>query len=270
MSHVTRAPIQCVDCSAVFTPPRPGPFKRCLGCRSGAQRRAGQKWRAANPSQPAPLFRPCRSCGTPVPRSGKVYALYCSDGCKPKCSVVGCEDPARKKTWCAAHYSQWRYLGEVRPFSYSRSKPGACIVCQAPTGVTPGMNKYCSRRCMAYWHFHGGNLPASAACAHCHKEIPVGKVEGRARRRRCDIKVCRRCRVDLRKYGTSVHQLATRDGARCRLCGEPVDMAKRAPDPGCPSGDHRVPQARGGTNDPANLQLAHLVCNIRKHDSMPM
>jgi 5-methylcytosine-specific restriction endonuclease McrA len=81
--------------------------------------------------------------------------------------------------------------------------------------------------------------------------------------------MCQRCKNGLRKYGTSVDQLAARDGTTCALCSNPVDMTKRAPHPGCPSVDHRIPRAHGGTNDPTNLQLAHLVCNVLKHDSLP-
>jgi 5-methylcytosine-specific restriction endonuclease McrA len=33
-----------------------------------------------------------------------------------------------------------------------------------------------------------------------------------------------------------------------------------------PSVDHIIPRALGGTHDPENLQLTHLVCNLIKHD----
>lgn len=48
-----------------------------------------------------------------------------------------------------------------------------------------------------------------------------------------------------------------RDEGHCQLCGGEVAQAEM-------SLDHIVPLARGGTHEPANVQLAHLRCNIRK------
>lgn len=58
--------------------------------------------------------------------------------------------------------------------------------------------------------------------------------------------------------------IAQRDGFRCGICGDKVNMALRHPDPLYGSIDHVVPLAHGGTNDLANLQLAHLRCNLAK------
>jgi len=57
-----------------------------------------------------------------------------------------------------------------------------------------------------------------------------------------------------------------RDGPACGICGEHVDITlRRGDDPvRCASVDHIIPLARGGTDDPTNLQLAHLGCNQRK------
>jgi 5-methylcytosine-specific restriction endonuclease McrA len=67
----------------------------------------------------------------------------------------------------------------------------------------------------------------------------------------------------------SVVQLAERDGPDCGICGEPVDLDAPTTDPMRPSVDHIWPRARGGTNDPANLQIAHLRCNNHKKDRLP-
>ncbi len=55
-----------------------------------------------------------------------------------------------------------------------------------------------------------------------------------------------------------------RDEWTCGLCGEPVDHAVAYPDPLSPSLDHVVPLSKGGTHAEANVQLAHLHCNIAK------
>jgi 5-methylcytosine-specific restriction endonuclease McrA len=63
----------------------------------------------------------------------------------------------------------------------------------------------------------------------------------------------------------TVGQLARRDGTDCGICGRIVELNAPKTDPDRPSIDHIIPRAAGGTNDPANLQLAHLSCNHRKH-----
>lgn len=59
-------------------------------------------------------------------------------------------------------------------------------------------------------------------------------------------------------------EIAEASGWCCGICRDPVDPSLKHPDPGYGSIDHIVPLASGGSNDPENLQLAHLVCNLRK------
>lgn len=53
-----------------------------------------------------------------------------------------------------------------------------------------------------------------------------------------------------------------RDGYRCRYCGAEAADAKLHV-------DHRMPVARGGTNDFANLVTACADCNLGKHAFLP-
>lgn len=55
-----------------------------------------------------------------------------------------------------------------------------------------------------------------------------------------------------------------RDGGLCQLCGDPIDRAVPWPHPDSLTLDHIQPLARGGTHEPANVQLAHALCNLRK------
>jgi hypothetical protein len=61
-------------------------------------------------------------------------------------------------------------------------------------------------------------------------------------------------------------QIAGRDHWRCGLCGGAVSKKREHPDPLAPSIDHIVPLSKGGDNEPANLQLTHLRCNLSKRD----
>lgn len=55
-----------------------------------------------------------------------------------------------------------------------------------------------------------------------------------------------------------------RDGWICQLCMLPVDPQLSHPDPLSRSLDHIRPIALGGSHTRVNVQLAHLLCNLRK------
>ncbi|MFE3429810.1 HNH endonuclease [Streptomyces sp. NPDC059171] len=57
-----------------------------------------------------------------------------------------------------------------------------------------------------------------------------------------------------------------RDQWTCQLCREPVARDQVVPHPQAPTIDHIIPLARGGTHEPANVQLAHYWCNTIKSD----
>jgi 5-methylcytosine-specific restriction endonuclease McrA len=78
---------------------------------------------------------------------------------------------------------------------------------------------------------------------------------------------CRRRRVQ--RAGRPVERYAAvevfeRDGWACRLCGEGIERAARWPAPLSASIDHVVPVSLGGADVLANVQAAHLSCNILK------
>lgn len=89
------------------------------------------------------------------------------------------------------------------------------------------------------------------------------------RKKRSDTKYCPPCRrlKNLRLVGAGVisTEQARALGTVCGICGEDIDLMVRKPDALAPSIDHIVPRALGGTDDLANLQMAHFGCNQRKH-----
>lgn len=58
--------------------------------------------------------------------------------------------------------------------------------------------------------------------------------------------------------------LAQRDGDACQLCGGPF-----GPGLALRTLDHIIPRARGGTDHPANLRLAHFLCNHQRGCPLP-
>ena len=55
-----------------------------------------------------------------------------------------------------------------------------------------------------------------------------------------------------------------RDGWTCGLCNVGVDRSLKWPDPMSVSLDHVIPVSKGGMHSLANVQCAHLSCNVSK------
>lgn len=252
---------------------------------------------------------PCKGCGALIHRSAAKAAIrsYCDLRCRPLCAVDGCEEPEhargwcsfhytrwnlagdplapttrrrpsdrgvcaygpcdlpqRSRDWCAAHYAQWRAGAELRPIRKLRD---TCLACGGPTGSTWGYRKFCGTACKTLWYKSGGVLPPTYTCVLCGSEESMTHKNGR--RRHSDVKYCEQCAGSRHQHGSSIRALAVRDGIDCGICHMPVNLALLWPDPTSPSVDHVIPRARGGSDDPSNLQLAHLTCNCRKRHSMP-
>jgi 5-methylcytosine-specific restriction endonuclease McrA len=213
-------------------------------------------------------MRQCQGgCGDTLSHKGR----FCSDACKPKCSVSGCTGASRKRGWCASHYHQARISGaEPLPFKHKWSNHGACLNCgKDTTGAIH--RRYCSDNCRVTYKLYGGPRPISTSCVACGIEIDLTARNARGQLRRAVTKFCRPCKQDYAKYKLSARELAQRDGTDCGICGLPVDLDLRRVDGlDCPSVDHVVPRSHGGTHDPANLQLAHLRCNMAKSDRVSL
>lgn len=208
--------------------------------------------------------RRCETCAALVSDARR----FCSDECKPRCGVADCESPQVKRGWCAAHYAQARRTGaDPVPFAYQWAARCACVVCGAPSRWR--LRKFCSGACYSLWRHYEGRVPVERTCVGCGCIIDLTQRGRGGQRKKSSVKFCRRCRQDYDKYKMTAAQLAARDGTGCGICGEPVDMGLRRSDLGgimCPSVDHILPRALGGSDEPGNLQLTHLYCNIVKSD----
>lgn len=246
--------------------------------------------------------KPCKGCGKPCP--GRRH--YCSDACLPRCAVEECSDAAKSRGWCTLHYTRWQLTGdpaqmydrlfyapgqlcafegcgnvarkvgycsghydqhrkgrELRPLAY-KSKSTTCAFCGGPSGIKKGYRKVCSSLCNVMLRKHGGPLPDTFNCIICGDDFPF-VVAGR-RRVKSTTKKCTPCRQASMKHGYSPKQLANRDGTDCGLCGAPVNMTLKHPNLMRGSVDHITPTSLGGSNEPDNVQLAHLHCNIKKNN----
>ena len=72
--------------------------------------------------------------------------------------------------------------------------------------------------------------------------------------------------------GITLKKLIKRDGLRCAICGEMCDLNDRSwskhSGPMYPSIDHIIPMAKGGGHVWSNVQIAHIICNAIKGDTI--
>lgn len=216
-----------------------------------------------------PLGRRCEGCGVYLvsvfgDRYGKVR--FCSEQCKPRCSVAECDGAVRKGELCGPHYAQKRSNGAATPWT-RRWHPtgGMCRVCGRPAGLEIRSRIHCSARCVQQSKLHGVR-EKSRPCALCGTTIDLFERSDAGRIIDYRTKLCGECRK-RKKFKTSVRALAARDGGACGICGDAVDLAlRRSESVFCASIDHIVARANGGTDEPSNLQLAHFWCNAVKSD----
>jgi 5-methylcytosine-specific restriction endonuclease McrA len=98
-------------------------------------------------------------------------------------------------------------------------------------------------------------------CVHGHRVYDV------------DCGSCRRLNSDPRRRPHGLRRrhlaaVAAREGYRCGLCGDPVDMAVPLDDGRAITLDQVIPRAHGGSDHRDNLQLAHRDCNQAKADAL--
>ncbi|MFE7764777.1 HNH endonuclease [Streptomyces sp. NPDC057438] len=79
-----------------------------------------------------------------------------------------------------------------------------------------------------------------------------------------------RMRANGRVERYDVAEIGARDGWVCGLCGDPVDQARRRPDPRSPSIDHIRTVAAGGTDSRDNVRLTHWGCNHERNVHTPL
>jgi len=225
---------------------------------------------------------------------------------RDECLVQGCSTlvgPSGARGYCSTHYSRWRRSGDPGiaarmtmardgvcsveqcdraiystglcqmhkyRFTTAGSVKKECLYCGRDMSNRPRARKFCDASHLAMFHRHGGNRPTEKTCARCGSAFSLRTPsEKSGRTKRADAKMCPECKkARVTRHGWSVKALVAHHGVTdCGICGEPVDLTLKAPDMMRPSIDHIVPFAHGGSNEPENLQLAHLHCNHVKSDS---
>lgn len=244
----------------------------------------------------------CRDCG--ANRNEEIASRASHSGlcvaCRGSCRVCG-EPRSRSRSRAGKRLCDEHLREDER----SRRKPASCSVCGgvcdgsggralcAPcrsTCLTCGGTRTgkplrcndCVRRKMfaSYREAHGIDLQAegSSSCRECgerlapaenHHVIAVSRnycSDACRNRAKCRRRRVARKGLPVERYAAS--DVFERDGWVCRLCEEPIDRSRKWPDGQSASIDHVLPVSLGGADVMANVQAAHLSCNIGKSNRM--
>lgn len=189
----------------------------------------------------------CTACGAEFPRPGSrgVIPKYCSEDCKPRCSIEGCTNPTRKRGWCGSHYAQWLRTGTVQTTIIKWATEYVCVVCGVDTEPGSGRRKHCSLSCQAADSRHKGKRPKHATCRLCGRDFHLGRRNGRLQP--TDTVWCPDCGRDspeaqrLRRYGITPEQYDAALEAGCPICLRKVDTLQVDHDHDCcPGGTSRL------------------------------
>ncbi|MER6183009.1 HNH endonuclease [Streptomyces sp. NPDC001652] len=232
-------------------------------------------------------MNPCPYCGTLMtsPRRKQCGA--------PECKRLFRNE--RMRDYQRAYKEQHGHY-QTRLYDRPRVKeyPVHCAHCGVDTVVTKAEAKYCSHSCW-YEASHARHAQVelawkpllraprlstvtllrplrrrwfSTCCPMCSTWFVTDNPRDQNCSRRCGRRAAKDRRRALERDAFVEHvsrpEVYERDQWTCQLCGEAVLRDEVVPHPQAPTLDHVIPLARGGTHEPANVQLAHYICNSTK------
>lgn len=239
-----------------------GIHRLCKACVAQAYRSRVERSRAIAPTVKPPATKECRRCGEIKPRSAFHRYHGWPDGLQRIC-----KDCASARS--AASYQRNRAKRLAAEAARRQADPEEDRAkkqrwAEANRGKVRDQKR-------AYRNRQGDGLKAYFA-EYRQRYIEAVRAYGRRWNRANKDKVyenTHRRHVRLRNaLAVPIDPLAIfeRDGWVCQLCGHPVDPSLGDRHPMMRSLDHVIPISKGGNHEPSNVQLAHLVCNMRKGD----
>lgn len=199
----------------------------------------------------------CQKCGTQFYQNytrGRPR-LYCSDKCKQAVAGLNRRKPQERQN---------------------------CLTCSEPFRAARSDQKFCSRRCAGVANTQKARMrrnqgfDGSRQCADCGERFEIDRarsgrkfcVECRRRRKQdTDARKSQKRRAAGRPVGLS--DVVAARGRKCHICHCKIDLNLSGRHPQGPTIDHILPVSMGGTNDLANLNIAHRVCNTRRGNQGP-
>lgn len=219
----------------------------------------------------------CLECGESFSSSNK-EAMFCSY----VCSYYG---TSRQEKECESCGSVFIGGNNRRYCSIDcRREERVCPVCNDSFNVLPGYSTvYCSSHCYgndkvkyeSYCDncgemFKGKKNRANKFCSwECYykKRTNGGFVRNYSTKVFVDSGLKRARKYNAKRETINVRKVFDNDNWLCGICGELVDKEIPYPDRESASVDHIVPLSKGGNHTYDNLQIAHLQCNLKKHNN---
>lgn len=230
----------------------------------------------------------CKLCGKTF--IGNKTTSYCSKECKSKymkssikeilCSCIVCNSEFISKRINS------KYCSKECQKKWEKDNPRnifKCKQCGKEFKSNFKNQKFCSIECTN----KSKAIYPIVICEHCGKEFRLDiRQAGRFCSRQCflnhigaepwerkikirDITHIRRAKKLKVKYeNIKVEEIFKKDNWICKICGEPVDKYLGYPNSMSATLDHIIPLSKGGTHTYNNVQLAHLICNIKKSNKM--
>lgn len=199
------------------------------------------------------------------------------------CTVRDCEKPHASGGMCSAHYTRLRRTGSATTRKFGQVVDGKriCATCNVDTPLelmSKSAKSYCrecvntaARARLVYKPKVLGKRP----CNYCGLEFSYNKKKNLHCSPECAAATintrnwkhlqARRARMKD-AYVESFHsrEIYERDRWLCGICEKQIDPAAKLPDKMSASIDHVIPISKGGTHERANVQAAHLFCNVSK------
>lgn len=143
-----------------------------------------------------------------------------------------------------------------------RGRQKVCKECRKAQGQTDGAKAY--RRAYRQANLvrarardrarHQRDKPKRLAAAKAYRKV-------RGRRAECANRRAKKLAAEGSYTPADVQMLIKQQNGRCHWCGKKLVKGYHV--------DHRIPLAKGGSNWPSNLVIAHAMCNSLKQDKMP-
>lgn len=265
-----------------------GHTKNCAQCgESFSSRRSDARFcgqRCAKRSlKGVPHQRACATCGCNIShRMGNAqYCASCTED-RPKAHEESRKKRAARPALCpqceseyTAHAPEQKYcsmrcsLKATRAAQLSKVLTKTCLACGDQFTTRDARVVGCSTACKHWARKYPGRTRALLSqCETCGNLFEGSRANMRFCSRRCIAYAGKHIRR-ARERGNDAEPVSRsaileRDRWKCQLCRKPIPKTLKAPHPRSPSLDHIIPLSQGGAHRPANVQAAHLGCNVSK------
>jgi hypothetical protein len=222
--------LTCRDCGARLLKPLRGRWpERCGSCVVS--------WRNLQ-QRSQPSRRSVCACGKPRISRAAVCKQCRSRARRRLVPCPRCEKrfwpwekwAAHARKFCSTKCARWPIRAAARLAAREAARQKRCLWCQKRFRASTIRQKFCSDPC--------NNIAKS----NRRKQLLRG----------------------ARQPLPSLWEVYRRDQGRCGLCRRRVNRTLRWPNKLAASLDHIVPLSLGGRDEPSNIQLAHLGCNMTK------